>query len=244
MRGPNRGAPMPAFSSRTQTRPRWPRNGSSSSSIRSSAGAEHARRALARAGPGLAGQRPRDHVRDVVVADRHRVGVAERRPGPPRPPSTPRCPGSRSAGAVASAASAHASSAGGGGGGPAQRVGPLLLDAERWNTQYGVAATACRVGRQQQPRPAGPGPARAGEVAHGRRVRAVRLLAGHLLLEDARTRRWKTRPVAGRRRPVWPAGQLGHHRVAGRRPRRSRSGRRAGRPWRRPGPRTHSAPGP
>ena len=57
---------MPPAASRSQTRPRWPRNGSSSSSIRSSVGAW------------LAGQRPRHGVRDVVVADADRVGVAVR----------------------------------------------------------------------------------------------------------------------------------------------------------------------
>ena len=77
IRGPRAGGRMPLASSRRMTRARWPRYGSRSSSIRASV----ARRSPARA--------KADHVRQVEVADAHRVAVAERAKrdfgGGPRP---------------------------------------------------------------------------------------------------------------------------------------------------------------
>ena len=225
-----------------------PRNGSSSSSIRRSAGlSAPAASALAGAGPDLAGQRPRDHVRDVEVADRDRVRVAEARPGPPRPRSRRRCPGSRSAGAVGVGGVGARLQPGGHGRRPAQRVGPALLDAERVEDPVRRGRDRRRVRRQAAARP---GPGRRLAARGAWKWRTVAAYAWYASLpvtfcsKTARSRRWKTRPVAGSRSPAcgrassatsgWPRGELGE---AGR-------GRRAARPPRRPGPAPSSAPGP
>ena len=120
---------------------------------------------------------------------------------------------------VASAAVGAALDPVGLGGGPAQRVGPLLLDAER--VEHPVRAAAAitsgsggrrqrrRAGRAPACRSAGPSPAYA----------PVGLLAGDLLLEDRPHQPGEEIPVAGMRRPRctrassrttgWAARQLG-----------------------------------
>ena len=154
---------------------------------------------------GLAGQRPGDLVRDVVVADADRVRVAVDDPhhlgrGPGADAGDRGQPPGR-LGRVGAALQPVR----GDRGRPAQGVGPALLDAERVEHPVRRGGDRRRVGRQQQTG-RGPGagsrPAGRGSGARWPAYARYASLPVTFCSRMARSSRWKTRPVAGQPQPV------------------------------------------
>ena len=228
MRGPNLGAVMPPSASSSQTRPRWPAYGSSSSSIRASV--PRASPASAQATVFGMWKSPTLTASGSPYAVRTTSAAVH---GP--------MPGMAVSRRVASALSAHRSSRAATRAHAQQRLGAALLDPERMEGPVRRRRHRLRIRRKQQP-----GRPRRGlaEVLHDRPVGPVRLDAGDLLLQDGPDQAVEEQAGGGEPYPREGFGQPRDQRM--RAPRDRRNAVRSSRSPAKASARStiHSAPGP
>src|SRR5438477_409184 len=158
-------------------------------------------------GPFLARQGEGHHVRVVVVADRHRVGVAVadadhlgRRPG------ADAGQGSQPGRGLARGHARALLDPAGIGGGPAQDLGAPPLQPEAVEDLVGRARKPIGRGRHAESRCRAGG--RVAERAHQTRIGVTGFGARNLLLDDRSGQGFHDRPAAGEAQSRQPAGQL------------------------------------